>query len=48
MWFEESNMYFCKIENFPYGEIKKQSFSNPLPWSQQSVSANENVELVGP
>ena len=31
MWFEESNMYFCKIENFAYGEINEQSFSNPHP-----------------
>ena len=33
MWFEESNMYFCKIENFAYGEINEQSFSNPHPWT---------------
>ena len=32
MWFEESNMYFCKIENFAYGEINERSFSNPHPW----------------
>ena len=31
MWFEESNMYFCKIENFGYGEINERSFSNPHP-----------------
>ena len=31
MWFEESNMYFCKIENFAYGEINERSFSNPHP-----------------
>ena len=31
MWFEESNMYFCEIENFAYGEINEQSFSNPHP-----------------
>ena len=29
MWFKESNGYFCKIENFAYGEINEQSFSNP-------------------
>ena len=23
MWFKESNMYFCKIENFAYGEINE-------------------------
>ena len=33
MWFEESNMYFCQVENFAYGEINKQSFSNPHPWT---------------
>ena len=31
MWFKESNRYFCKIENFAYGEINEQSFSNPDP-----------------
>ena len=34
MWFDESNMYFCKIENFAYGEIDERSFSNPHPWSR--------------
>ena len=29
MWFEESSMYFCKIENFPEGNINERSFSNP-------------------
>ena len=24
-------MYFCKIENFAYGEINERSFSNPQP-----------------
>ena len=33
MWFKESNRYFCKIENFAYGEISEQSFSNPHPWT---------------
>ena len=33
MWFRESNRYFCKIENFAYGEINERSFSNPHPWS---------------
>ena len=31
MWFKECNRYFCKIENFPDGEIDKQTFSNPYP-----------------
>ena len=31
MWFEESNMYFCHIKNFAYGEINERSFSNPHP-----------------
>ena len=30
MWSKESNRYFCKIENFAYGEISEWSFSNPL------------------
>ena len=29
MWFRESNRYFCKLENFAYGEISERSFSNP-------------------
>ena len=35
MWFEESSMYFCKIENFAYGEINERSFNNPHPWTIQ-------------
>ena len=31
MSFQESNVYFCKIENFPNREINEQSFSNPTP-----------------
>ena len=31
MWFRDSNRYFCKIENFAYGEISERSFSNPHP-----------------
>ena len=34
MWFEESNMYFCHVENFAYGEINERSFSNPHPRPQ--------------
>ena len=34
MWFEESNMYFCKIENFLNEEINDQRFINPHPRSQ--------------
>ena len=32
MWFKESNMHFCKIEYFAYGEINERSFINPHPW----------------
>ena len=32
MWFKESSRYFCKIENFVYGEITERSFSKPHPW----------------
>ena len=32
MWCKEYHRYFCKIENFAYGEIKERSFSNPHPW----------------
>ena len=34
MWFEESNMYFCKIENFTDGETNKRGFSHPPPQDQ--------------
>ena len=33
-WCKESNRYFDRIENFAYGEINEQSFSNPHPCSQ--------------
>ena len=29
MWFKESNGYYCKIQIFAYGEVNKQSLSNP-------------------
>ena len=35
MWFRESNSYFCKIENFAYGEISERSFRNPHPSSRE-------------
>ena len=28
-------MHFCKIENFTYGEINEQSFSNPHLWTAE-------------
>ena len=31
MWFEESNMYFNKIENFANEDINERSFNNPYP-----------------
>ena len=40
MWFEESNMYFCHVDNFAYGEINERSFSNPHPWWYTYVSVN--------
>ena len=33
MWFEESNMYFCRVDKIAYGEINERIFSNPHPWS---------------
>ena len=36
MWFEESKLHFCHMENFAYGEINEQSFSNPHPSTAQS------------
>ena len=38
MWFEESNMCFCQVENFAYGEINERSFSNPHPRIGTSLS----------
>ena len=32
LWFKECKRYFCKIENFPYGEIDERVLSNPHPW----------------
>ena len=29
MWFDESNIYFCKIDNFANGESNERSFSTP-------------------
>ena len=43
MWFRESNRYFCKIENFAYGEISERSFSNPHPWPPSSPVAAFNM-----
>ena len=31
MWFKESKVYFCKIENFAYGEINERGFRNHYP-----------------
>ena len=31
MWFKESNRYFCKIDDFAYGETNKRSFVIPTP-----------------
>ena len=42
MWFDESNMYFCEIENFAYGEINERSFSNPHPRLAVSVPGTDN------
>ena len=35
MWFKESNRYYGMIENFPYGVINEQSFSNPHLWKTE-------------
>ena len=36
MWFEESNMCFCQVKNFAYGEINERSLSNPHPRSRRN------------
>ena len=49
MWFKDTDSYFCKIENFAYGEINERSFSNPHPralitWSiVMMTSSNDNI-----
>ena len=49
MWFRESNRYFCKIENFAYGEISERSFSNPHPWAaSHGVSRSDMLPSRGP
>ena len=50
MWFRESNSYFCKIENFAYGEISERSFSNPHPWTifkKYHSDKSHNVTSIG-
>ena len=45
--FEESNMCFCQVENFAYGEINERSFSNPHPWYQDQCSWRvQNFKLI--
>ena len=50
MWFRESNRYFCKIENFAYGEIRKRSFRNPHPRADrmngQFLVYHENKDAI--
>ena len=47
MWFKESNMYFCEIENFAYGKINERSFSNPHPWPVTTSSAHRDCAVPG-
>ena len=48
IWFKERNRHFCEIENFAYGEIDEQSFSNPHPWSScQFPFGSPNISLFG-
>ena len=30
LWFKETNRYFCKSENFAYGEMNERSLGNPV------------------
>ena len=49
MWFEESNMYICEIENFAYGEINEGSFSNPHPCTKhiKTQQSMDSLEILG-
>ena len=52
MWLKESNSYFCKIENFAYGEINERSFSNPHLENPEGVTqaplVNFFVNVISP
>ena len=43
MWFQESNRYFCKIENFANGEITKQSFISYPSYSVWEFLIQDNT-----
>ena len=48
-WFKGSNSYFCKIENFAYGEINERSFSNPHPWTKihrHDIDLNKTTPIL--
>ena len=40
MWFKLTNMQFCKIKNFPNGEINERGFSNPYASTIGNVIAH--------
>ena len=46
MWFKQSKRYFCKIENFAYGEINERSFSNPHLWTVIIIILDVNGTLA--
>ena len=50
MWFKDSNPYFFKIDNFPYGEINQRSFSStPGPDRRQAIIwTNAGILVIGP
>ena len=43
MWFKNSNMCFCKIENVPNGKYNKWTLSNPHPWTLINDQFDENL-----
>ena len=46
MRFKESNMYFCDIENFAYGEINERGFSNPHPSTAATPQTDIFVQYI--
>ena len=46
MWFKGSSSYFCKIENFAYGEINEQSYSNPHPWTDRFRAVVSSLRTI--
>ena len=47
MWFEESNMYFCEIENFACGKLTNWALETPIPGLNSSKFDGVLVYVTG-